>query len=103
MKFKLREYREKAGYTQEEIAKLVGKTTRTVQSWEAGISLPNADALCDLCTVLKTNPNEILGWEPVDIAQDEDKASAPIEKLVTLRVNSDGSVELVDDSEGGER
>ena len=96
MKFKLREYRENAGYTQEEIAALVGKTTRTVQKWEAGISLPNADSLCELCTILKTNPNEILGWEQVDVAQDEEKASAPTEKFVTLKVKEDGSVELVD-------
>lgn len=96
MKFKLREYRENAGYTQEEIATLVGKTTRTVQKWEAGISLPNADALCDLCEILKTNPNEILGWDEVGEASAEENDNSSTEKLVTIKLKKDGSIELVD-------
>lgn len=62
MNFKLGEYREALGLTQKELARLIGKSTGTIQSWEYGDSYPNAEMLWKLCEFFGTDPNTILGW-----------------------------------------
>lgn len=62
MEFKLRNFREEEGYTQSDLAKLVGKSLRTVRMWETGESYPNVDMLFRLCDIFSTDPNTMLGW-----------------------------------------
>lgn len=62
MNFDLKKFREAAGYTQQELAIRIGKSFRTIQSWERGVSYPNAEALCDLCDLFGIDPDTILGW-----------------------------------------
>jgi len=70
MNLKLRFYRESLGLTQPELAKMIGKSFRTVQSWEREESYPNAEAVWRLCELFNTDPNDLLGWNeshPVDV------------------------------------
>lgn len=62
MDLKLRAYREAAGLTQQELADQIGKSFRTVQSWERGLSYPNAELLLTLCSLFDVDPNTMLGW-----------------------------------------
>lgn len=62
MEFRLRNFREEKGYTQSDLAKLVGKSLRTVRMWETGESYPNVDMLFRLCSIFNTDPNTMLGW-----------------------------------------
>lgn len=62
MNIKLREYRESISLTQADLADLVGKSFRTIQSWERGESYPNAESIWKLCKVFSTDPNTLLGW-----------------------------------------
>lgn len=62
MDFKLRQAREAKGLTQKQLAVSIHKAIATVQSWESGVSYPNAECLWDLCILLDTTPNDILGW-----------------------------------------
>ena len=62
MNFKLGEYRESRGLTQKELARLIGKSIGTIQSWEYGDSYPNAEMLWRLCEFFDTDPNTMLGW-----------------------------------------
>lgn len=62
MNLKLRKYRESLNLTQADLAKKIGKSFRTVQSWERGESYPNAEAIWNLCEVFGTDPNDFLGW-----------------------------------------
>lgn len=62
MDLKIRERREALGLTQTELAKKVGKSFRTIQSWERGESYPNAEYVAVLCDVFDTDPNDLLGW-----------------------------------------
>ena len=62
MNLKLRSYRESRGLTQMELAKVIGKSFRTIQSWERGESFPNAEAIWTMCEFFSTDPNELLGW-----------------------------------------
>lgn len=49
---RLREYREKRGMTQLQVAVAIGKTPGTVYNWEAGKSVPDAEDLGKLETLL---------------------------------------------------
>lgn len=58
----IRAFRENAGISQTELGKRISKSLRTIQSWESGTSYPNAEALCELCDLFRTDPNTMLGW-----------------------------------------
>lgn len=62
MNLKVRAYREAAGMTQQELAKAIGKSFRTIQAWERDQSYPNAESIWKLCEVFGTDPNDLLGW-----------------------------------------
>lgn len=75
MKLKLKEFREARHLSQKELAELIGMSYRSIQQWERGDTFPNAYALCDLCTVLGAEPNELLGWYD---EHPEDRPSASV-------------------------
>lgn len=52
-KEKIRILRRKAGFTQKELATLIGVTYRTYQNYESGASTPSYDKLAKLASVLK--------------------------------------------------
>lgn len=62
MDLRIRERREALGLTQTELARKVGKSFRTIQSWERGESYPNAEYVSILCNVFGTDPNSLLDW-----------------------------------------
>lgn len=58
----IREIRIKHRLTQEQLGALLGKAGSTVRSWELGLSHPQPKTIIQLCKVLKSTPNEILGY-----------------------------------------
>ncbi len=62
MKLKLKQMREDRSMSQRRLADEIGKSFRTVQSWERGDSYPNAESIWKLCEVFDTDPNTFLGW-----------------------------------------
>lgn len=74
MNLRLRERREALGLNQKELAQKVGKSFRTIQSWEREESYPNAELVGALCEVFNTDPNDLLGWYE---EHPEDKPTAP--------------------------
>lgn len=75
MNLKLREYRERSGLTQKQFAREIKKAVGTIQSWEAGDSYPNAEAICLMCDFFGTDPNDFLGWYD---EHPEDRPSASV-------------------------
>lgn len=75
MNLRLRERREALGLNQKELAQKVGKSFRTIQSWEREESYPNAELVGALCEVFNTDPNDLLGWYE---EHPEDKPTAPV-------------------------
>ncbi|MEM9090369.1 MAG: helix-turn-helix transcriptional regulator [Cyanobacteria bacterium P01_F01_bin.53] len=53
--------RKELGYTQEQIARVVGLTARAIQMWEAGVTQPSLSfsQVADLCDFLKCTPREL--------------------------------------------
>lgn len=74
MNLRLRERREALGLSQKELAQKVGKSFRTIQSWEREESYPNAELVGTLCEVFNTDPNDLLGWYE---EHPEDRPTAP--------------------------
>lgn len=61
---RLREARLNAGYTQKQIAELLGnKDNSTVASWELGRNHPNIKAVVKLCELYEITPNQLLGFK----------------------------------------
>lgn len=53
--------RKEAGLTQEQLAGKLGVTRQTVSKWENGASVPDADILSQMASVLDVSVSELLG------------------------------------------
>ena len=62
----LRYYREKAGFTQAQIAKKLDMNPKAYSTYETEKNTPTFDKLLSLCEVLNTNPNALLGFEEIE-------------------------------------
>lgn len=83
-------YREKNGYSQEDLARILDVTRRTVSRWEQNSSKPNGDELKRLATLLDVTEDEILSDEDDLISPSKDagqnilgKISDSVDNLVT--------------------
>lgn len=64
MGLRVRSLRERAGMTQTELAEAVGYENGTSITFiEQGRNNVKPDVLLLLCSVLKTSPNELFGWD----------------------------------------
>ena len=59
--------RKNKSITQEQLAEKLSITDRAVSKWERGLSLPDADKMLDLCSILNINVNELLNGERIDM------------------------------------
>lgn len=60
---RLKAARKAAGMTQQEIARQLGLTQKTISGYENGRLDPSLQKLMQLCKVLNVSPNELLGWK----------------------------------------
>ncbi len=58
--------RKKQKLTQEELAEILGITSKAVSKWECGKGLPDASIMLPLCEILKITVNDLLSGERVD-------------------------------------
>lgn len=49
--------------TQSALAEKLGVKQNTVSQWVNGINEPNCETIINLCKILDSTPNELLGWE----------------------------------------
>ena len=57
---RIRKFREDRGYSQIELAQLIGVSNSRISNWEQGVNRPDADILVDLCKTLNVSPSELL-------------------------------------------
>ena len=77
---RLRASREKAGYKQEDIAKILGVTPQKISSFETGRTRVDVDTLVTLCRLYNVDANDIMGIAP--------KEKNPYETLMTVYTRS---------------
>ena len=83
--YRLKMCRLMRGFTQQEIADKLNKTTNAISNWERGNTSPPVDDLIELCTLYKITPNQFYGWDDCpelrDFISKHDDISIQIEKL----------------------
>jgi len=63
---KLKEARKNKGYTQKELADLVGATNTSISNWENGINKPDMDTIECLCGALNVSPKYFFSSEKLN-------------------------------------
>lgn len=58
-KMTLKALRVNAGYTQKEVAKILGKSNKTIGNWENGEAYPNAMDIQNICELYKVSYDNI--------------------------------------------
>ena len=53
--------------TQQELANKIGTTQATVNRWIKGVNEPDLNTLLEICLLLDITPNEILGYDDIEI------------------------------------
>ena len=56
----IKTYRQKKGYTQEEVANRLHVTRQTISKWEKNYSIPDAEVLVKLADVLEVQTSQLL-------------------------------------------
>lgn len=69
---RLKEYRKKFNYTQQDIADKLSMTQANYWLWEKGKSFPNAKQIIQLCNIFKCSPNELFGFKGVHVVSAEE-------------------------------
>lgn len=58
---RIRELRERAGFSQSELARRLGISRTSVNAWESGLSAPTAQFIIELSTLFHVSSDYILG------------------------------------------
>ncbi len=61
MKLKIREFREKRGLNQDELAKILGVDHSAVTKWETGVNTPRLETVVEIAKTLRCSVDELLG------------------------------------------
>ena len=78
----IKTYRQKKGYTQEEVANRLHVTRQTISKWEKNYSVPDAEVLVKLADVLEVQTSQLLGVKADSDAQTtEEKQNAYAEQM----------------------
>lgn len=60
---KIKELRKKSGYTQAELARKLGLTRSSINSWEMGLSIPSTPYIIELSNLFGVSTDYLLGME----------------------------------------
>ncbi len=74
--------RKQLNLTQNELAELIGISSKTVSKWECGNGMPELSLMLPLCKILKINLNELFSGEKLTDANYKKKAEENIMKLI---------------------
>lgn len=83
---RLKELRLRCSLSQSELAKKMGVQRATVNAWEMGISLPNAQSLVLLAKFFKVSVDYLLGYndsDMIDVSMLDNKGKKLIYEMVT--------------------
>ena len=61
--YRLKMCRLMRGFTQQDIADKLNKTTNAISNWERGNTSPPVDDLVMLCNLYNITPNQFYGWD----------------------------------------
>lgn len=74
--------RKEQGFTQRELAELLGISDKSVSKWECGNGMPDIPLMLPICEILKINLNELFSGEKLTDADYKLKADENMLKLI---------------------
>ena len=81
----IKTYRQKKGYTQEEVANRLHVTRQTISKWEKNHSVPDVEVFVKLADVLEVQTSQLLGVKvDSDVQTIEEKQNAYAEQLAHI-------------------
>ena len=81
----IKTYRQKKGYTQEEVADRLHVTRQTISKWEKNYSVPDAEVFVKLADVLEVQTSQLLEVKvDSDVQTTEEKQNAYAEQLAHI-------------------
>ena len=86
--------RKAAGYTQRQLADILGISDKTVSKWECGNGMPEVSLMLPLCDALHINVNELLSGEDVTDSNYKQKAEENMMHLVQEKEESKKKIVL---------
>lgn len=93
----IKNFREFKGMSQEELAKIVGKTKNVISNWERGDNSPDVDRIEMLCRALDVTPNQLFGWEPHEAYEKyREKMKMKRDKLLKLEAEKQDLQKKID-------
>ena len=82
----IRELRERAGMSQDDLASRVYVSRQTISSWENGKTYPDLRSLLLLSDVFDATVDEIVGKDVTDMAKNIDRSAKTLNRLAYLMV-----------------
>ena len=86
--------RKSKGYTQQEVADILGVSNKTVSSWECGGSCPDISMLPAIAELYGVTCDELLRGERIHAGEPEKISRERLEKSLALRHGERGVVDL---------
>ena len=80
----IKTYRQKKGYTQEEVANRLHVTRQTISKWENNVCLPDLENFQRICKLYKVDFNTILSKDEGKIIYNIDKSEKE-EEIVNVK------------------
>ncbi|MBR1811202.1 MAG: helix-turn-helix transcriptional regulator [Clostridia bacterium] len=86
--------RKAQGYTQRQLADMLGISDKTVSKWETGNGLPEVSCMLPLCDALRINVNELLTGERLTDADYKNKAEENMMDLIKEKAENKKKMRL---------
>ena len=81
---RIKKLREKQGYTQTELAKMLGVTRSCVNAWEMGISVPSTQYVVELANIFRVSTDYLLGMKTSAAVSVEGLTKEDVEMVYAL-------------------
>lgn len=97
---RLRAARKRSGYTQKQLAEMIGAKHNSVSNWENGLNMPDPATIEYICDTLSVTPNYLFLGEEIPAILRGDFSSEEIGLLTKYRrldISSKGAVDLLID------
>ncbi len=77
----LEKVRNEKGYTQEQLAQMLGVSVCDISQWENGCTIP-LDKLLPLCNILEISVNELMAGQRINLPPEIDKNDTVMSRLI---------------------
>ncbi len=91
---KLQELRKLKGYSQSELAKLVGVSRSAIAGYENGYTQPSLEILCKLCEIFNISIDSLMDFDNVDNHKSKVLKRSNIRAIKPKKVRKDKSIEI---------